>query len=82
MHIHHQNHAKGTFRFYPSKKVDVIGSFGQETFIQRHEKIDVGVEIPKVISKDLNIMQLQNIFIFCKVSSCQLWRASCKTLLY
>jgi len=44
----HQNCAKGTFRFYPSKKVDVIGSFGQETFIRRHEYIDVGVEIPKV----------------------------------
>jgi len=51
--IHSHNAVKGTFRFYPSKNVDIIGSFGLETFIRRHENIDIGVEIPKVISLTL-----------------------------
>ena len=49
MHVHHQNPVKGTFRFFTTKKVDVIGSFSFETFVRRHENIDVGIEIPKVI---------------------------------
>ena len=53
VHIYCPNRVKGTFRFHPSKKVDVIGSFGLETFVRRHENIDVGVEIPKVVNRSL-----------------------------
>ena len=54
LHIH--NSVKGTFKFHPSKKVDVIGSFGLETFVRRHENIDVAVEIPKVVRLSPQIM--------------------------
>ena len=52
VNIHRQNPVKGTFRFYPTKKVDVIGSFGFKTFVHRHENVDVGIEIPKVIGNE------------------------------
>jgi len=44
-----QNPVKGTFRFHPSNKVDVIGSFCLEAFVRRHERIDIAVEMPQVI---------------------------------
>jgi len=50
IHVRHQNSAKGTFRFRPSKKVDVIGSFDLGTYLQHHGNIDIAVEMPKVIS--------------------------------
>lgn len=55
--IDSQKPVKGTFRFHPTKKVDVVGSFSLKTFVHRHQLIDVGVQIPKVVNSQTFLMQ-------------------------